>query len=360
MFQFSTSSYSDIGGYYENQDKSFYLKLNDEIFIHGVFDGNGSNGNIVATTANEFAISYFTENEKELELNSKEIMTKFCDLCNEKIRITLLEKVHGSYLEKDFLRNKNGTILHGGTTCTIIAIVKGILHSICLGDSTSSLHIKNSKISKDLCIKCIDTFNDEEISLKESDIINENMLIISGDQSPEDESEYERTKLFGGKHLYELRSFGQKAIFNIDGTKNQITNEESDCTTVRGDFPSILESPDKKFVLALTRALGDFYMCQYGLTWKPIYRSINLLEFVKEDSQLCIVTASDGVWDNWKYEDVHDFIMHESCINSMMSSESGAQNVAKAFIERNDVYAMRNFGKDRDNATVVLTFIKVT
>jgi serine/threonine protein phosphatase PrpC len=99
-------------------------------------------------------------------------------------------------------------------------------------------------------------------------------------------------------------------------------------------------------------------MCQYGLTWKPIYRSINLLEIVKEDSQLCIFTASDGVWDNWKYEDVAKFIYLEFFSKSIFSDENSNENYAKIFIEKNDIYALKNFGKDRDNATVILTFLK--
>jgi serine/threonine protein phosphatase PrpC len=357
MINFKIGFHTDLGGYHENQDKSFSINLDNKIIVQGVFDGHGTNGNLVATTANIFAITYFTEQQDELKLNPKNILTQFCDLCNDKIRETILEKIKGSYVDKDFIRNKNSTILHGGTTCTIVAIIDHILHTICLGDSSATLHSQNRKITDDMVIECTDTFNEYSMSKKDSDIIKDNMVIISGDQSAEDEHEFMRTKDMGAQHLYSLYRGAVKSVFNKDGLKMPISTSETSFNTVRGDFPSIISSPNREYDLSLTRALGDFYMCQYGLTWKPIYRSINIQKLLSDDSCTCVLIASDGVWDNWKYEDVHDFIMRESCINSIMSSESGAQNVAKEFIERNDVYAIRNFGKDRDNATVVLTFL---
>jgi serine/threonine protein phosphatase PrpC len=358
MTTFKSGSYTDIGGYYENQDKSFSIKLDNDIIVQGVFDGHGTNGNLVADTANTFAITYFTEQQNELKLTPKNVLTQFCDLCNDKIRETILEKIEGSYVDKDFIRNKNGTILHGGTTCTLIAIIDYVLHTICLGDSSATLHSQSGKITDDMLIECTDTYNDQILPKKDSDIIKDNMIIISGDQSADDEHEFLRTKGTGAQHLYQLFRHQVKPVFNKDGLKMPISTSETSCNTVRGDFPSIISCPNRDYDLALTRALGDFYMCQYGLTWRPIYRSINIQKLLSGDSYTCVMIASDGVWDNWKYEDVHDFIMHESCINSMILSKSSSENVAKAFIERNDVYAKSNFGRDRDNSTVVLTFIK--
>ena len=359
MTSFKVGSYTDIGGYNENQDKSFSIKLDNNIIVQGIFDGHGTNGNLVADTANIFAITYFTEQQNELKLNPKNILTQFCDLCNHKIRETILEKIEGSYVDKDFIRNKNGAILHGGTTCTIVAIIDHILHTICLGDSSATLHSQNGKITDDMLIEYFDTFNDQSIPNKDSNIIKDNMVIISGDQSAEDEHEFMRTIDTGAQHLYQLNGRQVKSVFNKDGLKMPISTSETSYSTVRGDFPSIISSPNRDYELALTRALGDFYMCQYGLTWRPIYRSINIKNLLSGDSCTYVLIASDGVWDNWKYEDVHDFIMHESCINAIILSEDGSQNIAKAFIERNDIYAMRNFGKDRDNATVILTFINI-
>jgi hypothetical protein len=56
---------------------------------------------------------------------------------------------------------------------------------------------------------------------------------------------------------------------------------------------------------------------------------------------LCIVLATDGVWDNWTYEDVTKFVIDPSCLGAVMSSSEGAQRVAKSFMQRNAVYSKR-------------------
>jgi len=53
----------------------------------------------------------------------------------------------------------------------------------------------------------------------------------------------------------------------------------------------------------MTRALGDFYAHQFGLTWEPdIY-----LRPLDENSEFLITVGSDGIWDCWKFEDFSGF-----------------------------------------------------
>jgi serine/threonine protein phosphatase PrpC len=56
----------------------------------------------------------------------------------------------------------------------------------------------------------------------------------------------------------------------------------------------------------MTRALGDFYAAQFGLTHEPS------VEIKKLDSSwrgnFSIMVASDGIWDCWRYEDFADFV----------------------------------------------------
>ena len=72
---------------------------------------------------------------------------------------------------------------------------------------------------------------------------------------------------------------------------------------------------------------------------------------------ICIVLATDGVWDNWTYEDVTKFVMDSSCLTAVNSGSDGADRVAKAFMQRNAVYARRNFGSQADNATGIVAYI---
>ena len=74
-------------------------------------------------------------------------------------------------------------------------------------------------------------------------------------------------------------------------------------------------------------------------------------------SVVCIVLATDGVWDNWTYEDVTRFVMDASCLSAVNAGPDGAERVAKAFMQRNSVYARRNFGAQADNATGIVVYI---
>jgi hypothetical protein len=70
-----------------------------------------------------------------------------------------------------------------------------------------------------------------------------------------------------------------------------------------------------------------------------------------------IALCSDGVWDNWLYEDVTNFVLDPACVSVAINSASGCSRINNAFMQRNDVFAKQNFGSHADNATCVLLYI---
>ena len=72
---------------------------------------------------------------------------------------------------------------------------------------------------------------------------------------------------------------------------------------------------------------------------------------------LCLVIATDGVWDNWLYEDVTKFVLDASCLGAIKSDANGGKRVAQSLMNRNGVYAKRNFGAQADNATGIVLYI---
>ena len=78
---------------------------------------------------------------------------------------------------------------------------------------------------------------------------------------------------------------------------------------------------------------------------------------------VCIVLASDGVWDNWIYDHVQKFVMDKSCLKAIVADKivadkaTGAQRVAKSFMLRNQAFATKNFGRNSDNSTGVVMYI---
>lgn len=107
----------------------------------------------------------------------------------------------------------------------------------------------------------------------------------------------------------------------------------------------------------------------------------------------CVVISTDGIWDNWTYEDITKFVMDDSCTKAVLQtppkywggptpeipeasdapssptkplptdaissspSLSGSQRVANSLIKRNAIFARRNFGNDADNATGIVLYL---
>jgi len=117
---------------------------------------------------------------------------------------------------------------------------------------------------------------------------------------------------------------------------------------------------------------GLIYLFTYiyiGVTHRPEIHHVDLgrlFEAVTHGAEskqppetplLCLILATDGVWDNWTYEDANRFVLDASCINAVKSDPGGARRVAASFMTRNAVYAKRNFGAQADNATGIVLYI---
>lgn len=58
---------------------------------------------------------------------------------------------------------------------------------------------------------------------------------------------------------------------------------------------------------------------------------------------VCLVAASDGVWDNWMYGDVSAFFLDPARTAEVMETNS-AEGVTEAFMQENARKANANFG----------------
>ncbi len=74
-------------------------------------------------------------------------------------------------------------------------------------------------------------------------------------------------------------------------------------------------------------------------------------------STLCLVLCTDGVWDNWLYEDVTRFVVDPSCLCAVAAAPDGARRVTMSFMQRNASYSKRNFGSQADNATGIVMYL---
>lgn len=73
-------------------------------------------------------------------------------------------------------------------------------------------------------------------------------------------------------------------------------------------------------------------------------------------TDLAISMCSDGVWDNWKFEDVSSFVLDEARIAGVRTS-SNCDDQVRQLMDSNLVKARANFGSSADNMTAVLLYM---
>jgi serine/threonine protein phosphatase PrpC len=347
----SLSGSTDIGGGRENQDRFLILELkfNDHtIIILIILDGHGQNGEFIAEFAKETFQKYFSENIQLLVENTQECLNRAYSFTNEEIRNALKENYEK---ENKIVQEVNGylttgtnypSLISGGTTCTIAVIIDNIhLYISNVGDSDAIIISKsNNNISSE---------------------------VITGNHSPENIDEFERViNNFPNPLLFEYdksREKDYRPIFEkdrLDG-KYKITRKGNYVKNVRHEFGSVVYAPKNapfNSGLSMTRSLGDFYLVQFGLTSIPTIKYINLSEKFKESAIISILLASDGVWDNWTYETISNFILNEDYLNRINNGEDISEEVCNSLISKNDELGRKHFGTSRDNATAIVVYLK--
>jgi serine/threonine protein phosphatase PrpC len=193
----------------------------------------------------------------------------------------------------------------------------------------------------------------------------EHFAHLTEDHGPENDVEYARvaalpedeypTKLL---FVYDKTSVFRKyecpLVFRPDGQKDQkyVNNPWGNGlhpTNVRHE-PAVYAVTPRAITkdstcIAMTRALGDFYAHQFGLTPIP---SIGVKE-LDSDGDYCFVAGSDGIWDCWKYPDFANRV-NEWMLQKRFSSTDLSETVLDESIR----LAVANFGaRHYDDASFV-------
>jgi serine/threonine protein phosphatase PrpC len=284
-----------------------------------------------------------------------------------------------------------------GTTFSLIIILGKKMWIANVGDSTGILFAKhpifNSShlaFEKDVAIpeKMYET------KKADNDKLTNYIVLTSEDHSPEDPEEYKRMREFKPSEedpnhaqvicIYDKQGRSKTKcppVFNIseDGTPTVRPDDgsfEYYVKNVRREKATYVCGRSSELALAGTRSLGDIELHNLGLTHKPIIRSMDLNKvFVdlratkqvvaavatEEDPDpmtVCVVLATDGVWDNWIYDHVQKFVMDKSCLKAIEKDKVlGAQRVCKSFMLRNQTFGRKNFGNGSDNSTGIVLYI---
>lgn len=254
-----------------------------------------------------------------------------------------------------------------------------------------------------------------------SDTTESNTIIITNDHSPENIKEFHRLRDFKQRDgdpqqpallvVYDYPATDKihcPPVFEVlaDGT-HRIAGRPKYYKNVRKEWASLVNTPHTarfQDALAFTRSLGDLHLSTYGVTHMPEVQKIELdkvyaamdayaatantttattatadtttaateseMEIESSSSSssgkcgasvpppmLCVVLATDGVWDNWEYADVTKFVLDGTCIKAVSDGADGAQRVALSLMQRNAHYAKKNFGRSADNATGIVMYL---
>eukprot|EP00598_Pedospumella_elongata_P005775 CAMPEP_0184983138 /NCGR_PEP_ID=MMETSP1098-20130426/12470_1 /TAXON_ID=89044 /ORGANISM="Spumella elongata, Strain CCAP 955/1" /LENGTH=502 /DNA_ID=CAMNT_0027506943 /DNA_START=56 /DNA_END=1564 /DNA_ORIENTATION=+ len=483
-FNWQVGLETDIGGGRENQDDCFvWIKRDDNIIVLCVLDGHGREvGKIASESAKACLFKHLDENYRSLIESPAEFLVNAHGIAHEHIRNSFRAELKrqgfdvittaDGYLMKRKQATDNWSCVHGGTSCSIVALINHDLYIANVGDSTGILcssfgvlaasdllYVRDAAVpeeksrgtlAKNQTHQAVEeagtsapgspirpagaaaVHSDTGAVAPETALTapattenRNNTLVITAEHSPECPYEYERLLSFRAREgsptvpalvvVYDSNSSDKTRCapcFERDSAgKPCVTNKGSYYKNVRKEWASLVSTPPYaqfQDALAFTRSLGDLHLHTYGVTHLPevqrldmnaAFQQLHTLRAVKKqqavassssanaattgesdpatgtaknetaesgsgltaeevaDSTLCLVLATDGVWDNWLYEDVNKFVMDASCLGAVGAAADGAKRVTISFMQRNALYAKRNFGSNADNATGIVLYI---
>lgn len=377
----------------QNQDVMF-THSNGKHLILAIFDGHGRElGKRAAIIAKDsFALNFqdasdaiYDQLEAEPELTLRKMYTQahlaikaaFSKYYKD-MGYSIKEITPGGYLMKRLHRSKPYTCVSGGTTVTLAVVLNGkrlIVSNV--GDSDalllgtslnySDLHAHTVHGPPIACPEPEDTGDEAAAS----------PLILTADHSPESSFEYKRIAQLRSSakdskkpellFMYDIARSGRRTpIFKQDEEGEPIASKEGFYyKNVRREWATVVSTPSTAVVqdaLSFTRSLGDFHLHSYGVSSEPDIVELDLQVLLqhqtstKKSQSIALVLASDGLWDNWKYQDLSTFLTAPERIERS-KEKSGTQHIVRELMSKNKEYAHANFGQQADNMTVIVCYI---
>lgn len=325
----SVAGATSIGGKPRNEDTFFYENFGSDAYL-GVLDGHGEYGQEVAYALRDFFAGLEPRGDLAASFGEAE----------ELARSTILEnalKKHRRVGQKEAdggLYTAGHLPLRGGTTASLVDICGDRVRVTHTGDSeVMVIHVETGTftvLTKDHSSTCVDEY--KRILATAVKPPRFNMVAITFHTS-------ELRPVFTMAPATAAAAAEPTWIINPLGGFNKCN--------VRGDWSAYMHGDEES--LNMTRALGDFSLKKHGLVYTP-----DVIEYTLRAGRNIVVTASDGLYDNYTYEALRDLVT--------ASVATGADVVAAArdVLEKGVETGFKNFGaKSQDNTTVVLAIVDV-
>jgi serine/threonine protein phosphatase PrpC len=380
--KFLTGSATDIGGSRENQDNVCCFQ-NSDILANCIFDGHGPDGKWIAEVCKLNTERLISENSDRLLLDPVNALSELFSELKTILSVKTVERFSkknreckiepsGVIIIKDLFNDFWQPLVNGGATMTVLILIKKTLklYIANLGDSDAML-CSSKQIFRQDDLKC-------ETGLKyglEDGL--KDYLMLTANHSPTNIDEYVRMRSKAA-----CPTNPNKSLIDVIYDK-QCAETFCQVYDTSTPIPKLLECPlgggyyknvrkeNATYVrttenrkLAFTRTMGDFEMDPYGIISEPSISSIDLSDILERYTEtdlnpvLCLFVSSDGVWDNWEYQKVQEFLMYDNCLEAVGKTDDGSQKVLDSFMARNNLFARHNFGNTADNATSAILYVK--
>ena len=401
----------------ENQDISIIVPIVEHNgCLIAIADGHGPSGKFVVEVVKSVMEELIKDKIGLLLENTVAFLEFAYDYIHDQIRDRLSEKLTNEGYQVSLDENgvilmrkdihKDFTVLKGGSTFSVVLLLGKKMFIANVGDSTGLLCCKHPILKNSVFNYEKDATDPTKTVVYDSSRDKPSTFIeLTCDHSPENIMEYLRMRRFkrfeedhnhaeilciydkqgkykpSCKQIFDINADGVVTLAPVD-TEPIDGNFEYYYKNVREEKATYVTDRCGEYTLSATRALGDFKLGSQGISNKPEIRSINLdavftdlkgkidnasveetasttvTNSALDPKTICVVLASDGLWDNFKYKDVQLFVMDNSCLKAIVDKPiDGAQLVVNSLMKRNKDRGFKNFKESRDNATTIVMYI---
>lgn len=324
---------TDIGGGRENQDDCFvWIKRDDNLIVLCVLDGHGREvGKIASESAKACLFKHLDDNYSKLLESPSEFLVTAHGIAHDHIRNSFRTELKrqgydvittaDGYLMKRKQSTDCWSCVHGGTSCSIVALVRNELYIANVGDSTGILcssygvlsqadlkYVQDAAVASELSRPNLQTHDVPsssgavKVAASPSSPAspdagtsgsppascgggdsgsNNSTLVITAEHSPECPYEYGRLLRYRAREgspqvpalvvVYDSSTNDKSRcapVFERDeGGQPFVTNKGSYYKNVRKEWASLVSTPPYaqfQDALAFTRSLGDLHLHTYG------------------------------------------------------------------------------------------------
>ena len=328
----------------------------------GVYDGHGNyNGLFISQFTKEFMEKFIVKHWTRINADFEGTINELFSLLSDELRVALLKKTevenfaariiqveapegkNYNYLEYKYKHSDEWVLVRGGTTISLQFFL----------DNGDSYHVHVGDSECMLLKKTLDNILSDEI------VVNNNRPnyktsyeVPTQNHSPDSIEQYNRvTTNYGenaGLFIYDENTPYRSHIniFKDNKMKDSDRMHASGCKlyhkNVEGDWATLFSDRLHKSHLAFVCSMGDYYLLHSGLSHTPTIVKTDLTNVSS------ILLASDGLWDNWKKEEVKDAYF------KLENEEVPDKDIFNQLMLKTTIEAMSNFGPSRDDITAIM------